>query len=119
MGIKEILEKALPDIARRFRNELVLKCPVDTGRLRASIKVKVEGNSLIIWMVNYGKYIEFGSPPHVIKPKDKKALKFKSGNDVVFSKEVRHPGSRPNPFIRTAINTKLKEIIIQEINNNI
>ena len=130
--IEEKLMKVIPRIAVRIQNELILACPVDTGRLRNSIKVRVEGRSLIIWMVEYGKYVEFGTPPHIIKPTSKKALKFEVGKkerlgrkgpksqaNIVFTKEVRHPGTRPNPFIRNTIQTKLRQIIIEEINNNI
>lgn len=124
--MQELLDKAMPDIARRVNNELVLTCPVDTGRLRASIKVTPTKDGLIIWMVEYGKYVEFGSPPHVIKPKNKKALRFeigkkerlgKKGKDknIVFAKIVKHPGSRPQPFVRTMISNKLVRIIKEEI----
>ena len=72
-------------------------------------------------MVDYGKYVEFGSPPHIIKPKNKKALKFKvgkatkKGKDIVFAKEVKHPGTRPNPFVRNTIQNKLTKIIKEEL----
>ncbi len=124
--IVEKLEKALPEIARRIQNELTLAAPVDAGRLRNSIKVKAEGNSLVIWMVGYGKFVEFGTPPHVITPENKKALKFevgrierlkgkKKGKKEVIVKKVKHPGTRPNPFIRNILQNKLKKIIIEEI----
>ena len=58
------------------------------------------------------------TPPHIIKPKEKKALKFKSGKGekgFVFAKEVKHPGTRPNPFIRNTVQTKLLKIIQEEV----
>ena len=124
--IIEKLESALPDIARRLQNELVLSCPVDTGRLRNSIKVRADENGLVIWMVDYGKFVEFGTPPHVITPKEKEALKFeigrierlsgkKTGKNIVFAKKVKHPGTRPNPFVRNTIQNKLRNIIIEEL----
>lgn len=113
--IKELLRIAFPGIARRMQNELVLKSPVDTGRLRNSIKVISTEDGLLISMVDYGKYVEFGTPPHIITPKEKKALKFKIGTNEIFAKKVKHPGTRPNPFIRTTIQTKLKQIIIEEL----
>ncbi len=115
LEIEELLEKALSGIARRMQNELSLTCPVDTGRLRSSIKVRSTKKGLIVWMADYGKFVEFGTPPHVIKPTEKKALKFKSGGKVIFAKQVKHPGSRPNPFVRNAINNKLRGIIIEEM----
>ena len=113
--IKEALERAIPRIAIRIQNELVLASPVDTGRLRNSIVVKPVGNSLIISMVDYAFYVEFGTPPHIIKPKDKHALKFKAGGENVFAKEVHHPGTRPNPFIRNTIRNKISKIVQEEI----
>lgn len=113
--IQELLEKAIFDIARRLQNELILTAPVDTGRLRNSIKVIPQGKGLLIWMVNYGKFVEFGTPPHVIAPTEKKALKFRSEGTEIIVKKVQHPGTRPNPFIRTAITTKLRNIIMEEL----
>ncbi len=115
MEIRELLDRALFDIAIRLQNELILKCPVNTGRLRNSIKVIPQGDGLLIWMADYGKFVEFGTPPHVIMPTEKKALKFKGDEGIIFAKKVKHPGTRPNPFIRTALQTKLKKIIIEEL----
>lgn len=130
MAIKELLNMALPEIARRAQNELVITCPVDTGRLKNSIKIIPYGKGLLIKMVDYGALVEFGTPPHIIKPKDKDVLHWHKqkgrtqhshphskgmGKDAFFSKEVKHPGTRPNPFVRTMINTKLRQIIIEEL----
>lgn len=134
--MQELLDLAMPEIARRVQNELILTCPVDTGRLRNSIKVIPQTNGLLIWMADYGKYVEFGTPPHTIKPKNKQALKFewteiegkmesktgrlrkgisKSKAKEVFFKKVKHPGTRPNPFVRTMLKTKLRKIVIEEL----
>jgi len=134
--IQELLDEAMVEIARRLQNELMITCPVDTGRLKNSIKVIPHGEGLLIWMVEYGKFVEFGTPPHVISPKNKKALKFewtdiggemvgrpgrlrkgipKAKAQEVLFKQVRHPGTRPNPFVRTAIYTKIGKIIKEEI----
>jgi len=124
--IEERIERALPRIAVRIQNELMIVCPVDTGRLRNSIKVRSTKGGIIIWMVDYGKFVEFGTPPHIIKPNSKKALKFEVGRiqrlssgkgekNIVFAKEVKHPGTRPNPFIRNTIQNKLGKIIVEEI----
>ena len=106
-NINQALERAIPAIANDLQTELKIKAPVDTARLRQSIKVIVTNKGLLISMVNYGLFVEFGTPPHVIKPKSKKALKF--GDTIV--KKVNHPGTRPNPFIRTALKQKLPKII--------
>ncbi len=112
--IKEAIEKSLPKIAIRLQNELIIAAPVDTGRLRNSILVTSKGTTLIITMVDYALYVEFGVPPHIIKPKDKKALHWGGKNGPIV-KEVHHPGQRPNPFIRNVLNNKIGIIIQEEI----
>ena len=79
-------EEVLFKIANRFRSELAITCPVLTGRLRNSLTATTKGNTIIITMSEYGRYVEWGT--------------FKQ---------------RPNPFIRNAINNKLGEIIQEEI----
>jgi len=129
----------LERIAYRLMHELKKAAPSKTANLRRSIKVFPYGDGLRITMTHYGKYVEFGTPPHVIKPKNKKALafapfgatrvqhdsgnvsaKFKFGGkttkvNAVFAKVVHHPGTRPNPFVRNTIMTKLPKIIREEI----
>lgn len=112
---KEKLNKAMPRIAQALENELVLASPVDKGFLRNSIRVKATSRGVKISMKEYGKWVEFGTPPHVINPKNKKALKFKGKDGAVIVKRVMHPGTRPNPFIRNTIQLKIKEIIIREL----
>ena len=113
--IQQALNQVMPLIALEFSNELKIAVPVDTARLRSSIKVFVEGNVLKIFMVDYGKHVEFGTLPHIITPKNKKALKFKSGGKTIFAKRVNHPGTRPNNFIRRTIRRKLPGIITKNI----
>jgi len=92
--IEIALEKAMPDIARRMLNELILVCPVDTGRLRNSIKVIPQGKGLFIWMVDYGEYVEFGcffKDTTLIKTKkgNKKLKDLKIGNLIWTGKEYK------------------------------
>lgn len=44
-----------------------------------------------------------GTRPHLIRPRRARALRFTVGGDVVFSKLVRHPGTRPNNFLARAL----------------
>ena len=106
-------------IANDLRNELVFACPVDTGLLKNSIVVDKVGKNFIIKMNDYGYFVEFGTPPHIIRPKNGKALKFKVAGTTVFATSVNHPGTRPNPFIRTTINTKLKSIIMNNFKRHL
>ena len=73
---------------------------VDTGRLKNSIEAEIHDDKIIILMEETWPFIEFGTVPHVIRPTNKKALKFNVGTKDIFAKEVHHPGTRPSPFIR-------------------
>lgn len=105
------LESFKAGVANDLRNALVQVAPVDKGRLKASIKVEVVGGKIVITMVDYAIYVEYGTEPHIIRPKTKKALKFKVNTVDVFAKQVRHPGTDPNPFIRNTFYHKLPRII--------
>lgn len=110
----------MQDIARDLKNELILACPVDKSALIHSIKVTPMGLTLIISMIEYGKYVEYGTPPHIILPKEGKAIAWgkkvgttEEGKPMweFVRKKVMHPGTRPQPFIRNTIHTKLPGII--------
>jgi hypothetical protein len=83
--------------------------------LRESVRYEVNGNKLDIHMPEYAFCVEFGTKPHIIRPKNKKSLHWKQGNKDVFAKIVHHPGTFPQPFIRTAINTKLRDIVYNNL----
>ena len=102
-------------IANALRNELFFAFPVKGTNLKNSINVEPTENGLVISMLEYGKYVEFGSNPHVIEPKDKKALKFEVGGETVIVKKVWHPGVRPTYFVRNTILNKLPGIIQREM----
>jgi len=104
-------EKFKKGIANDLVNELVRVCPVDNGFLRNSIHYKVEGDTIWIKMADYALYVEFGTPPHIIKPKTAKALHWKAGGKDVFASIVHHPGTRPQPFIRNTLRSHFGDII--------
>lgn len=127
--IQDRMDEAGPRIALAFQEQLQIEAPVDTSRLRGSIKVKYVKGVLIISAVDYIIYVVFGTKPHVIRPKNKKALAFEVGKkerlgrkegpgkaNIVITKKVMHPGTRPNPFVQDVIFRKLIGIIIQELN---
>lgn len=90
-------------------NRAKILCPVDTGRLRASIR----GRASRTWTlrpqftvstnVDYAPMVHDGTRPHTIRPWTKQALKFTIGGQVVFAKVVHHPGTRARPFLDRAL----------------
>jgi len=102
-------------IANALRNELFFAFPVKGTDLKNSINVVPTERGLMISMLEHGKYVEFGSNPHVIKPRVKKALKFTVDGEEVIVKKVMHPGTRPTYFVRNTILNKLPGIIEREM----
>lgn len=95
--------------ARQVVARAKVLAPVDTGRLRASIRV--ERRSILglrqRWTVGsdveYAPMVNDGTKPHIIRPRTKKALKFKMGGKTVYAKVVHHPGTRARPFLDRAL----------------
>lgn len=52
--------------------------------------------------VSYAIFVEYGTRPHTITPDDAQALNFSVGGQEVFAKKVEHPGTEPQPFLRSA-----------------
>lgn len=88
------------------QNEAKRRCPVDTGRLRSSIVHRIDGSGRVSGItvgtnVSYAADVEYGTAPHVIVPKNKKALFWPGAAHPVA--KVNHPGTRPRPFMRPAL----------------
>lgn len=60
--------------------------------------------------VEYAPFIEFGTSPHVITPNKNQSLKFSVGGETVFAKHVEHPGTRPYPYLRPAVEAAQREL---------
>lgn len=117
-------------------------CPVDKGNLYKSFShdVRIEGNEIIGTVKNSAEYaaaVEFGTKPHEIRPRDKKALAFqspggfnnatgkalylnrKSGrlqksktkNTAIITKVVHHPGTQGIPFLRGAMISMKRRVL--------
>ncbi|MET9818342.1 hypothetical protein [Streptomyces sp. NPDC006355] len=48
-------------------------------------------------------YVLDGTPPHIIRARRAKYLRFEVGGQVLFRKMVRHPGTDPNDFMGRAL----------------
>lgn len=102
-----VARDAVRRISRRVLNRSAILCPVDTGRLRASGRMRIgEGprgpQGVVEYPVNYAAAVHDGSRPHTIRARKKKALAFKVGGRTVLVKSVRHPGAQGRPFLRMA-----------------
>jgi Bacteriophage HK97-gp10, putative tail-component len=99
----------LETTARQVMNRAKVLAPVDTGRLRASIRIErrtflgLRARYTIGSDLNYAAMVHDGTRPHVIRPRRAKALRFRVGGRVVFARVVRHPGTRGRPFLDRAL----------------
>jgi len=117
-----------------------------TGNLRAGITAKpvYSGVRSARWEIfskeKYSVYVENGTPPHIIRPKEQNgysgptrrgqtrrgdndigvgrghALRWKVNGVSVFAKIVRHPGARPHPFMVFG-KYKALEVLVHELRN--
>lgn len=89
-----------------------------TGALARSLQLKPEGESA--WSIQHDLqaaphaiFIHFGTKPHLIKPKDKKMLRFPSGQGggthFVFARFVKHPGYKGHAYLIEAADAAVKQ----------
>jgi len=125
--IKDVVNRTAIAVETDAKNRLKDDRHIITSRLRSSIHAELKpganyaysdsrGNSydgslkekfgdleaVAGTNVDYAPHIEFGTKPHIIEPKRKKVLRFFIGGKAVFSKKVRHPGTRASSFLRWA-----------------
>ena len=100
-----------------------------TGRLRSSITSRSTSKSATIGTnVNYAAAVEHGSKPHIIRPKNKKALMWATGGksaaglgrgpqgtlkgkgSFAFAKVVHHPGFKGHHYMERALKDNAKAI---------
>jgi hypothetical protein len=84
---------------------------VRTGALRNSIHKRHLGNATgqYLWIgsnLPYAYLHHEGTLPHIIKPSPGRATKplvFRKGTVIVHTSIVRHPGTKPNPYLRNQL----------------
>jgi len=96
-------QQVMVESANFLLTEMEIRVPVKTGELRESLGVRVEPNRVIVGpTAKHAPYVEFGTRAHEIRAKNKKALAFKVGGNMVVVQKVNHPGTKARPFVRPA-----------------
>ena len=57
----------------------------------------------MVWIgstLDYALAHHEGTKPHIIKPTKAKALRFTAGTRVIYSRAVKHPGTRANRYLK-------------------
>lgn len=47
-------------------------------------------------------FVHWGTRPHIIKPKNKKALRWAAGGAFAFAPKIKHPGNAPDKWMERA-----------------
>jgi len=98
-----------------------------TGAMARSLRLRPEGESA--WVIDHdlqaaphALFVHFGTKPHLIKPKDKKMLRFPAGQGggthFVFARFVKHPGFKGHPYLVEAADEAVKQFdaIVRRVN---
>jgi hypothetical protein len=74
-----------------------------TGRLHDSLRAEVQDKVLRVGSLdcNYATDVEMGTAPHVIVPRNKKALSWPGADHPVA--RVNHPGTAASPYLRPSL----------------
>ena len=104
--LKKEIQEALKNTVLEIEKEAKKKCPVDTGRLRNSITAEIQSpiEGQVGTNVKYASAVEYGTKPHTIRPRKAKLLVWKDKDSKKFhsAKEVKHPGTKAQPFLEPA-----------------
>jgi phosphatidylserine/phosphatidylglycerophosphate/cardiolipin synthase-like enzyme len=76
-----------------------------TGGMIRSLNSTLKGNTYTIehslQKAPHAAFVHWGTRPHVIKPRNKKALRFPVGGAFAFARQVNHPGYKGDPYFVT------------------
>ena len=121
---------------------MMLEFNIDVSELQKEIKEaqkNLQPITIEIWLLDYWKHLEYGTAPHIIKPKNKKVLAFewtkykggmigqkgrrelkiaRSRSNMVFFKQIKHPGTKKHPFVRPGLLAS-KSKILKYLNEHI
>lgn len=66
----------------------------------------------------HARWVVFGSRPHVIKPKERKALRWPSGDRFAFARAVNHPGYSGDDYMTRGADAALNRFyqIVNDLN---
>lgn len=94
-------QKFLLTRARRVQRNARRMAP---GRMGRKVNAVVVGKHVRIESTHPATmYVIRGTRPHIIRPRYRKALKFRVQGRTVFARVVHHPGTKANDFLTKAL----------------
>lgn len=124
------------DILRTVQLDAVAEAkklvPRKTGNLGRTIGPGGLGNDFAIVhaTAGYAAYVELGTKPHVIRPRNKRVLAWSTGGTrlsgrptasarrsgkMAFARKVNHPGTKPHPYLVPAAKIALGRVGVRRI----
>jgi hypothetical protein len=102
--------------------ELVRRAPKHDSQLQQSINLsncKTQEDSLLLYMIDYALFVEFGTLPHWTSVDNlKKWAKDKLGDEKLAYALQRHIalfGTKPHPFIRETLQQEFSKILAKAL----
>ena len=108
-NIVQAINKSGHKVLQEAKDRSVIqRTPVDTGRMIGSINVNFQKSGLeavIAADTEYADAVHEGTRPHIIRPRNKRILAWrdKQIGDWRVAREVHHPGTKAQPFMRWAL----------------
>ena len=111
-AVEEYIVREVADSALSHARALT---PVRSGRLRGSLRIEAHGGTELHVVMGgsrapYAPYVEYGTRPHVIRPRRAEALRFEIEGDMVYARLVHHPGTRPMEIMARAADLAMKRV---------
>ncbi len=106
---KTDVSKIVKDTAMKIQANAKQKTPVKSGTLKRSIGVDLSTDEMsaeIGTSLEYAAHVEFGTAPRTISVYEANVL---SDGKQFFGKEVKHPGSKSQPFLFPAYEQEIPE----------
>lgn len=127
-AIRETFARLVPEVKQQVLNGMAqvafdtaqrqADTHTQTGALARSLRLRPAGDSA--WIIDhntqhapYAIFVHWGTRPHVIRPKDKQALRWAGGSGrgtaFRFAKFVNHPGYEGDPWLVKAADEAVRQ----------
>lgn len=116
---QQAVQQAVPvmsGLGRRIVRNARGRVKVRTGELRDSIGSSLSTTASQVRLevfatARHARFVHDGTRPHVIRPRQAKALRFVVGGRVVFAARVQHPGTRATNFLSAAVAEEVQDLV--------
>jgi len=99
-GVQRYADMIAGDATRIMRDRIQGGAPRKTSFMRTSDTVTNlgRGRRRLEFAADYASYVDEGTPPHQIRPRNARVLRFRVGGKTVFARVVNHPGTKPTKW---------------------